>query len=61
MQTVSGGLPAGHLGEGGRGMAEVAGLLSFWDKGRISLCRPERRFPDKSPVLSSLKESCFIH
>lgn len=40
--------------------AEVAGLLSFWDEGRISLCRPERRFPNESPMLSSLRESCVL-
>lgn len=49
----------GHLGVGER-EAEVAGLLSFWDEGRISLCRPERRFPNESPMLSSLTESCVL-
>lgn len=40
--------------------AEVPGFLAFWDKGRISLCRPERRVPNKRPVLSSLKDSCTL-
>lgn len=38
--------------------AEVPGVLAFWDKGRISLCRPERQFPNERPVLSSVRESC---
>lgn len=50
--------PVGFLGTWGG--AEVPGVLAFWDKGRISLCRPERRFPNKGPVLSSVRDILII-
>lgn len=37
--------------------AEVPGLLALGNKGRTSLCRPERQFPNKRPVLSPLRDS----
>lgn len=40
--------------------AEVPGLLAFRDQGRISLCRPESRVPNKRPVLSSLKDRFIL-
>lgn len=33
--------------------------LLFWDQGRISLCRPERLFPNKRPALSTLRDGCI--